>query len=38
MLISNFNVGGGYPEAKRAFELSKLLGINVTPSQVRYIL
>ncbi|KAH1219051.1 Uncharacterized protein GmHk_13G039279 [Glycine max] len=25
--------GGGYPEAKRAFELSKLLGINVTPSQ-----
>ncbi|KAK7261410.1 hypothetical protein RIF29_27720 [Crotalaria pallida] len=26
--------GGGYPEAKRALELSQLLGINVTTSQV----
>lgn len=26
--------GGGYPEAKRAFELSQLLGINVSPTQV----
>ncbi|XP_019447918.1 PREDICTED: uncharacterized protein YKR070W isoform X2 [Lupinus angustifolius] len=26
--------GGGFPEAKRAFELSQLLGINVSPSQV----
>ncbi|KAJ1395115.1 HAD-superfamily hydrolase, subfamily IIA, CECR5 [Sesbania bispinosa] len=25
--------GGGFPEAKRAFELSQLLGINVSPSQ-----
>ncbi|KAE9585732.1 putative HAD-superfamily hydrolase, subfamily IIA [Lupinus albus] len=26
--------GGGFPEAKRAFELSQLLGINISPSQV----
>lgn len=26
--------GGGVPESKRAFELSKLLGINILPSQV----
>ncbi|KAK6645872.1 hypothetical protein PHAVU_L001232 [Phaseolus vulgaris] len=26
--------GGGFPEAKRAFELSQLLGVNVSPSQV----
>ncbi|TKY48481.1 HAD-superfamily hydrolase, subfamily IIA [Spatholobus suberectus] len=26
--------GGGFPEAKRAFELSQLLGINVSPLQV----
>ncbi|KAK7324965.1 hypothetical protein VNO77_28957 [Canavalia gladiata] len=26
--------GGGFPEAKRAFELSQLLGINVSSSQV----
>ncbi|KAK7272111.1 hypothetical protein RJT34_28515 [Clitoria ternatea] len=26
--------GGGFPEAKRAFELSELLGVNVSPSQV----
>ncbi|CAL5334389.1 unnamed protein product [Camellia sinensis] len=26
--------GGGVPESKRAFELSKLLGVNILPSQV----
>lgn len=34
MLILCFRVGGGFPEAKRAFELSQLLGVNVSPSQV----
>ncbi|KAJ1386541.1 Terpenoid cyclases/protein prenyltransferase alpha-alpha toroid [Sesbania bispinosa] len=29
-----FTNGGGFPEAKKAFELSQLLGINFSPSQV----
>lgn len=29
-----FHIGGGYPEAKRASELSQLLSINVSSSQV----
>ena len=36
VLILSFHAGGGFPEAKRAFELSQILGINVSPSQVLY--
>jgi hypothetical protein len=37
LIFLTFHTGGGIPEAKRASELSELLGLNVSPSQV-YVL
>jgi hypothetical protein len=36
--IFQFLAGGGVPEYKRALELSELLGVNISPSQVFILL
>jgi hypothetical protein len=32
--FTNLLVGGGVPEHRRALELSQLLGVNISPTQV----
>jgi len=34
VIITNLLVGGGVPEHRRALELSQLLGVNISPTQV----